>query len=94
MWDVTDEDFEVIDKGFPNTISNPLRDRGNITILDGNLSPDGCVAKITGKEGDYFKGPAIVFENHKELIDADIVDAYIIATPNFTHIEVLRDLRY
>jgi len=33
-----------------------------------------------------------VFENHKELIDADIVDAYIIATPNFTHIEVLRDL--
>ena len=33
-----------------------------------------------------------VFESHKELMDANIVDAYIIATPNFTHIDVLKDL--
>ena len=33
-----------------------------------------------------------VFENHKDLISANIVDAYIIATPNFTHIEILREL--
>ena len=33
-----------------------------------------------------------VYENHRKLIDADIVDAYIIATPNYTHIEILRDL--
>jgi myo-inositol 2-dehydrogenase/D-chiro-inositol 1-dehydrogenase len=33
-----------------------------------------------------------VFQNHRELINADIVDAYIIATPNFTHIDVLKDL--
>ena len=33
-----------------------------------------------------------VFESHKELMDANIVDAYIIATPNFTLIDVLKDL--
>ena len=33
-----------------------------------------------------------VFENHKDLISANIVDAYIIATPNFTHIGILREL--
>ena len=33
-----------------------------------------------------------VFESHKELVNANIVDAYIIATPNFTHIDVLKDL--
>ena len=33
-----------------------------------------------------------VFESHKDLMSANIVDAYIIATPNFTHIDVLKDL--
>ena len=33
-----------------------------------------------------------VFQNHLELINANIVDAYIIATPNFTHIDILKDI--
>ena len=32
------------------------------------------------------------FENHKEMLDADLVDGYIISSPNYTHIDVLRDV--
>ncbi len=42
--------------------SNPIKTSGHIQILYGNLSPEGAVAKITGKEGDYFKGKAVVFD--------------------------------
>ncbi len=34
-------------------------------VLKGNLSPTGAVAKITGKEGLYFEGPARVFEGEQ-----------------------------
>ncbi|MEJ2004283.1 MAG: dihydroxy-acid dehydratase, partial [Cyclobacteriaceae bacterium] len=37
-----------------------------LRILYGNLSPEGAVAKITGKEGEYFEGPARVFESEFE----------------------------
>ena len=40
----------------------------HIKILYGNLSPNGCVAKISGKEGTYFKGQALVFESEDEII--------------------------
>ena len=40
----------------------------HIKILYGNLSPNGCVAKISGNEGHYFKGEALVFESENELI--------------------------
>jgi dihydroxyacid dehydratase/phosphogluconate dehydratase len=36
---------------------------GNIQILYGNLATEGCVAKISGNEGEYFEGDAIVYEN-------------------------------
>ena len=41
---------------------------------------------------DLLKNKVEIFDNYEELIQANIVDAYIIATPNFTHIEVLRAL--
>ncbi len=34
----------------------------------GNLAEKGCVAKITGKEGNYFIGPAMVFDGEKQFI--------------------------
>ena len=45
-----------------HAIDNPIKASGHIRILKGNLAPEGSVAKITGKEGLQFKGPARVFE--------------------------------
>ena len=42
-------------------VSNPIKETGHIRILKGNLAEGGSVAKITGKEGLLFKGPARVF---------------------------------
>ncbi|KAK4353768.1 hypothetical protein RND71_025962 [Anisodus tanguticus] len=42
-------------------LSNPIKETGHIQILYGNLAPDGSVAKITGKEGMYFKGMFSLF---------------------------------
>ena len=39
-------------------LDNPIKPNGHIQILHGNLAPGGAVAKITGKEGEYFSGPA------------------------------------
>ena len=45
-----------------------LKPTGNIQILYGNIAPDGCVAKISGKEGEFFEGTAVVFEGEKDVI--------------------------
>ena len=42
-------------------LNNPIKSTSHIQILKGNLSPEGSVAKITGKEGEQFNGPARVF---------------------------------
>lgn len=49
-------------------LTKPIKSSGHLRILYGNLAPQGSVAKITGKEGERFKGPARVFEGEKELI--------------------------
>lgn len=49
-------------------IKNPIKETGHIRIMYGNLAEKGSVAKITGKEGAYFKGTAIVFDGEKEFI--------------------------
>merc|ERR1712183_508753 len=51
-------------------IENPIKKDGNFKILKGNLSPNGCVAKISGNEGSYFKGPAKVFSAENTMLDA------------------------
>ena len=48
----------------------PLKKDGHIQILRGSLAPDGAVAKITGKEGLRFSGPAAVFDSEEEMIAA------------------------
>ncbi|MEL4308484.1 dihydroxy-acid dehydratase [Joostella sp. CR20] len=45
------------------TLDKPVKDTGHIRILFGNLATEGAVAKITGKEGLSFKGPANVFDS-------------------------------
>ena len=49
-------------------IQKALKNTGNIQILYGNLATEGCVAKISGNEGEYFEGAAIVYENEHAVI--------------------------
>ena len=63
----------VVDINFENQniirpLENPIKETGHLQILYGNLATKGSVAKITGKEGEKFVGPAKVFDGEKELI--------------------------
>jgi dihydroxy-acid dehydratase len=49
-------------------LSDPIKKTGHIQILKGNLAPEGAVAKITGKEGEVFSGPAKVFDSEEEML--------------------------
>jgi dihydroxy-acid dehydratase len=49
-------------------VDRPLKETGHIRILRGNLAPEGAVAKITGKEGLRFTGPALCFEREEEML--------------------------
>jgi dihydroxy-acid dehydratase len=62
-----DLDFQAQDIIRP--ISHPVKSTGHLQILYGNLAPGGSVAKISGKEGELFKGPARVFDGEFELVE-------------------------
>ena len=49
---------------------DPIKETGHIQILRGSLAPQGSVAKITGKEGLAFAGPAQVFDREEAMIAA------------------------
>ncbi len=51
-------------------LDNPIKQTGHLQILLGNLAPEGAVAKITGKEGEYFSGPANVFDSEEAMAAA------------------------
>ena len=51
-------------------LENPIQTSGHIQILKGNLAPEGAVAKITGKEGRRFQGPARVFDSEEAMLAA------------------------
>ena len=50
-------------------VSHPIKATGHLQILYGNLAEKGSVAKISGKEGELFEGPARVFNGEFELIN-------------------------
>jgi dihydroxy-acid dehydratase len=56
------ENVKDLEKGqkIIQTVVQPIKQTGHIQILYGNLAGKGAVAKIRGKEGQLFKGPAIV----------------------------------
>lgn len=64
--DVNTIDFE--NQNIIKPIEQPIKTTGHLQILYGNLAEKGSVAKITGKEGELFSGPARVFDGEKELI--------------------------
>lgn len=49
-------------------LSDPIKETGHIRILKGNLAPGGAVAKITGKEGRQFSGPARVYDDEEAML--------------------------
>jgi len=51
-------------------LNKPIKSSGHIQILKGNLAPDGSVAKITGKEGMRFVGPARVYDCEEDMLAA------------------------
>jgi dihydroxy-acid dehydratase len=53
-----------------HALDNPIKATGHIRILRGNLAPGGSVAKITGKEGLQFSGPARVFDSEEDMLHA------------------------
>lgn len=59
--------FETQDILYP--LEKPLKATGHLQILYGNLAEKGSVAKISGKEGERFEGPARVFDGEKHLIE-------------------------
>ena len=63
--DVPRADQEVI-----RTIENAMYAQGHLAILKGNLSPEGCVAKITGLKNPVITGPARVFDDEQSALAA------------------------
>ena len=57
------------------TIDKALYAQGHLAILKGNLSPEGCVAKITGLKNPVITGPARVFDDEYTAMDAILADA-------------------
>ncbi len=51
-------------------LEKPIKQSGHIQILKGNLAPGGSVAKITGKEGLHFSGPAKVYDAEEAMLAA------------------------
>jgi len=51
-------------------LEKPIKQTGHIHILKGNLAPGGAVAKITGKEGTHFSGPARVYDSEEAMLAA------------------------
>lgn len=60
----------------------PIKKDSHLVILKGNLSPTGAVAKITGKEGLYFEGPARVFEGEvgamRGILDGEVQEGEVV----------------
>ena len=51
-----------------HSFDNPIKRDGHIRILKGNLAVEGAVAKITGKEGTQFEGPAKVYDSEEDML--------------------------
>ena len=67
-------------------LNSPIKKEGHLTILRGNIAPNGAVAKISGKEGLYFKGKAKVFDSEekclKTILQGKILKGTVIVIKN------------
>ncbi|MCV2353968.1 dihydroxy-acid dehydratase [Paucibacter sp. B2R-40] len=58
-------------------VTNPIYAEGHLAILKGNLSPEGCVAKITGLKNPVMSGPARVFEDEQSALAAIMAEKIV-----------------
>ncbi len=58
------------DQDVIKTLDNPIYAQGHLAILKGNISPEGCVAKITGLKNPSITGPARVFDSEDDAMAA------------------------
>ena len=63
-------DVPRLDQDAIRPINNPMYAEGHLAILKGNLSPEGCVAKITGLKNPVITGPARVFDDEQSALAA------------------------
>ena len=61
-------DLDFNQQNIIHSLKDPIKKTGHLQILYGNLAEGGSVAKITGKEGEKFTGPARVFDGEHDLI--------------------------
>ena len=69
-------DVPRADQDLIHTVDNAIYTQGHLAILKGNLSPEGCVAKITGLKNPVITGPARVFDDEQSALAA-IMDGKI-----------------
>ena len=62
-------DIEFEKQSIIKPIEHPIKATGHLQILYGNIAEGGSVAKISGKEGEKFSGPARVFNGERDLIN-------------------------
>ena len=62
------------DQDVIKTLANPIYAQGHLAILKGNISPEGCVAKITGLKNPSITGPARVFDSEDDAMAAIMVN--------------------
>jgi dihydroxy-acid dehydratase len=67
-------DLPRADQDVIRTIDKALYKEGHLAILKGNLSPEGCVAKISGLKNPAITGPARVFDDEPSAMDAILAD--------------------
>ncbi|CAF1383664.1 unnamed protein product [Adineta steineri] len=72
-----------------HSIDRPLKASGHLQILRGNLAPDGAVAKITGKEGLWFEGQALVYDS-EELMYEGLLNGQIRKGTGTKYVIVIR----
>jgi len=67
-------------------MANPIKPDSHLRILRGNLAPEGSVAKISGKEGLRFSGPAVVFESEESslrgILEGKVTEGQVIVIRN------------
>ncbi len=69
---LTDElaDFPAPDGEVVRSAGNPLASTGGVTMLKGNLAPDGAIIKVAGLKTLEFRGPARVFDSEEDCLEA------------------------
>jgi dihydroxy-acid dehydratase len=68
--EIAEEAQEAPGQQVVTTVERPLKPRGGIAILRGNLAPDGCVIKLAGSDRTYHRGPAKVYDSEHECFEA------------------------